>query len=87
MSSQTAANLRQLMHITAVSGTATKPMAGLSGEFGAKTGSAEVGGQDKPNAWFTAYHDDVAAAAVVPASGHGNENAGPVVRAIFDAMH
>jgi hypothetical protein len=86
MSSATAANLRQLMHITAVSGTAARPMAGLGGEFGAKTGSAEVGGQEKPNAWFTAYHDDVAAAAIVPASGHGNENAGPVVRAIFDAM-
>jgi transpeptidase family protein len=86
MSAETASKLRELMHITAVSGTAAKPMAGLGGEFGAKTGSAEVGGQDKPNAWFTAYHDDVAAAAVVPASGHGNENAGPVVRAIFDAM-
>lgn len=86
MSDETAANLRKLMHVTAVSGTAAKPMAGLGGDFGAKTGSAEVGGQEKPNAWFTAYHDDVAAAAVVPASGHGNENAGPVVRAIFDAL-
>ena len=46
-------------------------MAGVSGDIGAKTGSAEVDGQKKPNAWFTAYRDDLAAAAVVPASGHG----------------
>lgn len=77
--------LRSLMKTTATSGTAAKPMAGLSGDFGAKTGSAEVDGQKKPNAWFTAYHGDMAAAAVVPASGHGNENAGPVVRKVLDA--
>lgn len=77
--------LKYLMKLTATQGTAAKPMAGLSGDFGAKTGSAEVDSQKKPNAWFTAYHGDLASAAVVPASGHGNENAGPVVRAILDA--
>ncbi|EST32597.1 hypothetical protein N566_19885 [Streptomycetaceae bacterium MP113-05] len=85
MSPRTASGLRQVMHLTAVSGTAAVPMSGLSGEFGAKTGSAEVMGQEKPNAWFTAYSGDIAAAAVVPAAGHGGENAGPVVRAVFDA--
>ncbi|MFI8852650.1 penicillin-binding transpeptidase domain-containing protein [Streptomyces sp. NPDC053499] len=78
-------DLKSLMKVTATGGTAAKPMAGLSGDFGAKTGSAEVDGQKKPNAWFTAYSGDVAAAAVVPASGHGNENAGPVVRKVLDA--
>jgi hypothetical protein len=77
--------LKGLMKLTANSGTAAEPMAGLGGDVGAKTGSAEVDGQKKPNAWFTAYNGDVAAAAVVPASGHGNENAGPVVRKILDA--
>ncbi|MFR9673479.1 penicillin-binding transpeptidase domain-containing protein [Streptomyces sp. TR06-5] len=81
----TAAGLRQVMRTTAVSGTAAVPMSGMGGDFGAKTGSAEVMGQKKPNAWFTAYSGDLAAAAVVPASGHGGENAGPVVRAVFDA--
>ncbi|MET9862170.1 penicillin-binding transpeptidase domain-containing protein [Streptomyces smyrnaeus] len=78
-------DLKSLMKLTATSGTAAKPMAGMGGDFGAKTGSAEVDGQKKPNAWFTAYSGDVAAAAVVPESGHGNENAGPVVRKVLDA--
>jgi cell division protein FtsI/penicillin-binding protein 2 len=85
MKPQTKSDLKSLMQLTAASGTAAKPMAGLSGDVGAKTGSAEVDGQKKPNAWFTAYNGDIAAAAVVPASGHGSDNAGPVVRKILDA--
>ena len=81
----TAAGLKSLMKLTATSGTAAEAMAGVSGDIGAKTGSAEVDSQKKPNAWFTAYRDDVAAAAVVPASGHGGSNAGPLVRAILTA--
>ncbi|SCK10298.1 penicillin-binding transpeptidase domain-containing protein [Streptomyces sp. WMMB 322] len=85
MKPQVQSDLKALMKLTASSGTAAKPMAGLGGDVGAKTGSAEVDGQKKPNAWFTAYSGDIAAAAVVPESGHGNENAGPVVRKILDA--
>lgn len=81
----TASALKSLMKLTATSGTAAEAMSGLSGDIGAKTGSAEVDGQEKPNAWFTAYRGDLAAAAVVPASGHGGSNAGPVVRAILGA--
>ncbi|MFF4697874.1 penicillin-binding transpeptidase domain-containing protein [Streptomyces chattanoogensis] len=83
--SGTQAALKSLMKLTATSGTAAEAMSGVSGDVGAKTGSAEVDGQKKPNAWFTAYRNDLAAAAVVPASGHGGSNAGPVVRAIFNA--
>ncbi|MEU9114122.1 penicillin-binding transpeptidase domain-containing protein [Streptomyces sp. NPDC048483] len=83
--SGTQAALKSLMKLTATSGTAAEAMAGVGGDIGAKTGSAEVDGQKKPNAWFTAYRDDLAAAAVVPASGHGGSNAGPVVRAILTA--
>ncbi|MFE7610551.1 penicillin-binding transpeptidase domain-containing protein [Streptomyces celluloflavus] len=85
MKPETAAGLKSLMRLTATSGTGAEAMAGIGGDIGAKTGSAEVDNQDKPNAWFTAYRDDVAAAAVVPASGHGGSNAGPVVRAILTA--
>jgi len=85
MKPSVASGLKSLMKTTAQSGTAAKPMSGLGGDIGAKTGSAEVDGQKKPNAWFTAYSGDTAAAAVVPASGHGNENAGPVVRKVLDA--
>ncbi|MGW8374535.1 penicillin-binding transpeptidase domain-containing protein [Streptomyces sp. ODS28] len=80
-----AKNLKSLMKLTAQSGTGAKAMAGLSGDIGAKTGSAEVDGQKKPNAWFTAYRNDIASAAIVPASGHGGDNAGPVVRAILQS--
>jgi cell division protein FtsI/penicillin-binding protein 2 len=85
MKPDTLAGLRQVMRLTATGGTAAQAMAGVSGDFGAKTGSAEVDGQKKPNAWFTAYKDDLAAAAVVPNSGHGGEFAGPVVRKVLDA--
>ncbi|MFD7661689.1 penicillin-binding transpeptidase domain-containing protein [Streptomyces sp. NPDC059788] len=81
----TASALKSLMKLTATSGTAAEAMSGLSGDIGAKTGSAEVDGQEKPNAWFTAYRGDIAAAAVVPASGHGGSNAGPVVRSVLAA--
>ncbi|MEX2973113.1 penicillin-binding transpeptidase domain-containing protein [Streptomyces sp. C184] len=85
MKPSTLSGLKSLMKLTATSGTAAEAMAGVSGDVGAKTGSAEVDNQKKPNAWFSAYRDDLAAAAVVPASGHGGSNAGPVVRAILTA--
>ncbi|MGP4112186.1 penicillin-binding transpeptidase domain-containing protein [Streptomyces sp. 4N509B] len=80
-----AAELRGLMNATAGWGTAAEAMAGVPGDVGAKTGSAEVDGQRKPNAWFTAYRDDLAVAAVVPNSGHGGEFAGPVVAEVLRA--
>ncbi|MCZ1009498.1 penicillin-binding transpeptidase domain-containing protein [Streptomyces lydicus] len=85
MKPSTLSGLKSLMKLTATSGTAAEAMAGVSGDIGAKTGSAEVDNQKKPNAWFSAYRDDLAAAAVVPASGHGGSNAGPLVRAILTA--
>ncbi|WP_409058173.1 penicillin-binding transpeptidase domain-containing protein [Streptomyces sp. SYP-A7185] len=83
MSGGTASALRELMHYTAVAGTAVKPMSGLGSDMGAKTGSAEVDGQKKPNGWFTAYRGDLAAGAVVQQGGHGGDSAGPLVRAMF----
>ncbi|MGK5533210.1 penicillin-binding transpeptidase domain-containing protein [Streptomyces sp. URMC 129] len=85
LSADTAQQLRSLMNRTAVNGTAAAAMAGLSGDVGAKTGSAEVDGQEKPNAWFTGYRNDLAVAAVVPDSGHGGEFAGPVVADVLRA--
>ncbi|MER5442609.1 penicillin-binding transpeptidase domain-containing protein [Streptomyces sp. NPDC002790] len=80
ISASTASKLRELMHYTAVAGTAVKPMSGLGADMGAKTGSAEVDGQKDPNGWFTAWRGDLAAAAVVQQGGHGGDSAGPVVR-------
>ncbi|MEU4210240.1 penicillin-binding transpeptidase domain-containing protein [Streptomyces sp. NPDC026206] len=85
LSPAAARDLRSMMRLTAVSGTGARAMAGLDGEIGAKTGSAEVDGQTSPNGWFTAYRGDVAAAAVVPQGGHGGDSAGPVVAAVLRA--
>ncbi|GAA0654406.1 penicillin-binding transpeptidase domain-containing protein [Streptomyces thermocarboxydovorans] len=85
MSADTLAQLRDLMSYTAAYGTAAEAMAGVGGDSGAKTGSAEVDGQKKPNGWFTAYHGDLAAAGVVQAAGHGGSTAGPIVAALLKA--
>ncbi|MDN3023162.1 penicillin-binding transpeptidase domain-containing protein [Streptomyces sp. S.PB5] len=83
MSSGTLSQLRELMSYTAAYGTAAEAMQGVYGNVGAKTGSAEVDGQKKPNGWFTAYRGDLAAAGVVQAGGHGGDTAGPIVAALL----
>ncbi|MEU6280911.1 penicillin-binding transpeptidase domain-containing protein [Streptomyces sp. NPDC047028] len=83
MSAKTQGQLKEVMRYTAAYGTAVKPMAGLGPDSGAKTGSAEVDGQKKPNGWFTAYRGDLAAAGVVQAGGHGGDTAGPMVAALL----
>ncbi|MEW2547788.1 penicillin-binding transpeptidase domain-containing protein [Streptomyces sp. NPDC047002] len=74
-----------MMRTTALSGTAAHAMAGLGGDKGAKTGSAEVDGQAVSNSWFTAFRDDCAATAVVDAGGHGADAAGPLVASVLAA--
>ncbi|MFF4574746.1 penicillin-binding transpeptidase domain-containing protein [Streptomyces sp. NPDC001410] len=83
MSSKTQAQLKDVMQYTAAYGTAAKAMSGLGPDYGAKTGSAEVDGQKKPNGWLTAYRGDLAAAGVVQAGGHGGDTAGPIVAALL----
>ncbi|MGK5549053.1 penicillin-binding transpeptidase domain-containing protein [Streptomyces sp. URMC 127] len=80
-----AEQLRGMMRLTATAGTGARAMSGLGPDTGAKTGSAEVDGQPKPNGWFTAYRGDVAAAAVVPHGGHGGDSAGPIVASVLRA--
>ncbi len=79
LSSGTVRQLRALMNRTARSGTAAGVMGRMSGDVGAKTGSAEVDGEARPDSWFTGYRDDVAAAAMVQDGGHGVDAAGPIV--------
>lgn len=83
LSSGTVAQLRAMMRLTATQGTAAHVMAGLSGDIGAKTGSAEVDGQAKSNSWFTGYRGDIAAAAMTQEGGHGGDAAGPIVAAVL----
>ncbi|WSQ09791.1 penicillin-binding transpeptidase domain-containing protein [Streptomyces sp. NBC_01231] len=83
--SGTAAQLKQMMRLTATRGTAVEAMAGLGGDIGAKTGSAEVDGQAVSNSWFTGFRNDVAAAAMTEEGGHGGDAAGPIVAAVLRA--
>jgi cell division protein FtsI/penicillin-binding protein 2 len=52
----------------------------------AKTGTADVAGQDQPNAWMVAFDpdQDAAIAALVVNAGHGSQVAGPEVKTFFD---
>ncbi|WP_329051076.1 penicillin-binding transpeptidase domain-containing protein [Streptomyces violaceus] len=79
----TAAQLKQMMRLTATQGTAVEAMRGLGGDIGAKTGSAEVDGNAKSNSWFTAFRGDIAAAAMTEEGGHGGDAAGPIVAAVL----
>jgi hypothetical protein len=81
----TASQLKQMMRLTATEGTAAKAMAGLGGDIGAKTGSAEVDGQEVSNSWFTGFRNDLAAAAMTEEGGHGGDAAGPIVAAVLRA--
>ncbi|MFD4990317.1 penicillin-binding transpeptidase domain-containing protein [Streptomyces sp. NPDC058374] len=79
----TSAQLRAMMNRTATTGSAAGALAGLGGDIGAKTGSAEVDGQASANSWFTAYRGDLAVAAVAEQGGRGGESAGPIVAAVL----
>ncbi|MBM7173185.1 penicillin-binding protein [Streptomyces sp. G44] len=81
----TVAQLRRMMHRTAVNGTGARAMAGLTGDIGAKTGSAERDGRARSDSWFTGYRGDVAAAAMTEQGGHGGDAAGPIVADVLRA--
>ncbi|MFC9467153.1 penicillin-binding transpeptidase domain-containing protein [Streptomyces coelicoflavus] len=81
----TASQLKQMMRLTATQGTAVNAMSGVRGDIGAKTGSAEVDGNEVSDSWFTGFRDDVAAAAMVEGGGHGGDAAGPIVADVLRA--
>jgi cell division protein FtsI/penicillin-binding protein 2 len=80
-----ARQLRDMMRLTATSGTGAGAMASVGGDKGAKTGSAEVDGNATSNSWFTGFSGDLAAAAVVDSGGHGGDAAGPLVASVLKA--
>ena len=85
ISSDTAARLRELMKGSAESYVYNRgiSLAGLN--FCAKTGTAEVGEDKEPTAWFVGFTEDeahpYAFAAVVVEGGYGIDAASPVVEA------
>ncbi|WP_037972997.1 penicillin-binding transpeptidase domain-containing protein [Streptomyces sp. NRRL WC-3742] len=85
ISPDVAGKLRAMMNATAVSGTASQVMAGITDNAGAKTGSAEVQGASTTNSWFTAFRGNLAVAAEVQGGGHGVDAAGPAVASLLKA--
>ncbi|MFE5583367.1 penicillin-binding transpeptidase domain-containing protein [Kitasatospora sp. NPDC056531] len=85
ISPDVAAKLRAMMNATAVGGTASQVMAGITDNAGAKTGSAEVQGASTTNSWFTAFRGNLAVAAEVQGGGHGVDAAGPAVASLLKA--
>ncbi|MFI5807531.1 penicillin-binding transpeptidase domain-containing protein [Streptomyces sp. NPDC051561] len=85
LSAATVSGIRSMMRLTATSGTAAEAMSSVGGNKGAKTGSSEVADQKTSDSWFTGYADGLAAAAYVPAAGHGGDAAGPIVARVLNA--
>ncbi|QMU74048.1 penicillin-binding transpeptidase domain-containing protein [Streptacidiphilus sp. P02-A3a] len=82
--------LRQIMAFDANNsmGTAYPRMNQIPGS-GAKTGTAEVGptGNTTTNGWFTAYDDNISAAALVQGGTTGVGTAGYIVQSLLNADH
>ncbi|WP_309095229.1 penicillin-binding transpeptidase domain-containing protein [Streptomyces sp.] len=77
--------LRAMLRATVTDGTA-KVLAGLPGEVGAKTGTAEVSDDQDNNGWLVAHRGNVAVACVVEEGVTGGGSAGPIVRGLLAAV-
>ncbi len=77
--------LRTLLRATVTEGTA-RVLAGLPGEIGAKTGTAEVSDEQDNNGWMVAHRGNVAVACVVEEGVTGGGSAGPVIRELLSAV-
>jgi hypothetical protein len=82
--SSTDEQLKDMMRDVVTEGTAES--IGLGPDVYAKTGTADVQGQDEPNSWMVAFapDKDVAIAALVVNAGYGAQAAGPEVKTFFD---
>jgi cell division protein FtsI/penicillin-binding protein 2 len=77
--------LRDMMREVVTEGTAAS--IGLGPGVYAKTGTADVQGQDEPNSWMVAFDPgkDIAVAVLVINAGYGAQVAGLEVKTFFDA--
>jgi len=78
------AGLKQMMRAVVTSGTAAG--LGLGPDVYAKTGTADIVGQQQPNSWFVAFDPsrDVAVACLVVNAGYGAQFAAPEVAAFLN---
>ena len=79
LSASTDEQLKTMMRAVVTSGTAAG--IGLGPNVYAKTGTADIQGQEQPNSWLVAFDptQDIAVAALVLNSGYGASVAGPEV--------
>ena len=70
--------LRQLMHAVVTEGSG-RLLAGLPGDVGAKTGTAEYGSAGQTHAWMVAFQRDLAVAVFVETGESGSGTAGPLL--------
>ncbi|WP_338692832.1 penicillin-binding transpeptidase domain-containing protein [Streptomyces sp. Q6] len=82
-----AGQLRTLMRAVVTEGSG-KALRGMTGEPGAKTGTAEYGTDTPPrtHAWFIGYRGDLAFAVLIEDGGSGGKDAGPVAAAFLDGI-
>ncbi len=85
LSASTDAQLKQMMQAVVTSGTAA-PIGFGPGVY-AKTGTADIQGQEQPNSWLIAFDpsQDVAVACLVVNAGYGAQFAGPEAKAFLDS--
>jgi cell division protein FtsI/penicillin-binding protein 2 len=81
----TDSQLKQMMRDVVTSGTAAG--IGFGPTVYAKTGTADIQGQDQPNSWLVAFDPtkNVAVAALVVNAGYGAQFAGPEVAAFLNS--
>lgn len=79
--------LRGLTRYVVTAGTGAA-LASVAGEVHGKSGTAEYGSGDPPptHAWFLAYRDDLAVAALVEGGEAGGRVAAPIVARFFAAL-
>ncbi len=77
--------MKEMMRAVVTSGTA-EPV-GFGPDVYAKTGTADIDGQEQPNSWLIAFEPsrDVAVACLVVSAGYGAQVAGPEVRDFLDS--
>jgi hypothetical protein len=82
----TDAQLKQMMAAVVSSGTAAA--IGFGPGVYAKTGTADIQGQEQPNSWLVAFDPakDVAVACLVVDAGYGSQYAGPEVKAFLGSF-
>jgi cell division protein FtsI/penicillin-binding protein 2 len=78
------AGLKQMMRAVITSGTGTG--LGFGPDVYAKTGTADIAGQQQPNSWFVAFDPvkDVAVTCLVINAGYGAQYAGPEVSSFLN---